>query len=130
MPTIAERPSIAEPPSESDIFARVIATDEALPPNVARSVLAWKFPNRDVARVRKLQARNNSGTITDRERRELESYVRVGQFVAVMQAKARLTLKNDRGKGKVSLRHRSISQPGVAEGAPPVNLRSVFAFEP
>jgi hypothetical protein len=88
--------SVAEPPSESDIFARVIATDETLPPNVARIVLAWKFPKRDLARVRRLQEKNNAGTITDRERRELETYVRVGQFVAVMQAKARLSLKDRR----------------------------------
>jgi hypothetical protein len=87
-----------EPPSESDLFARVIAAEDALPPNVARSVLAWKFPKRDLTRVQRLQEKNNSGTITGRERRELETYVRVGQFVAVMQARARLTLKNRRGK--------------------------------
>ena len=61
-------------------------------------MLAWKFPKPDLDRVQKLQAKNNAGTITDAERRELESYVRVGQFVAVMQARARLTLKNRRGK--------------------------------
>ncbi|HKA08302.1 MAG TPA: hypothetical protein VKD71_13665 [Gemmataceae bacterium] len=87
-----------EPPSESDLFARVIASEDALPRNVARSVLAWKFPKRDLTRVQSLQEKNNAGTITDLERRELETYVRVGQFVAVMQARARLTLKNRRGK--------------------------------
>ena len=87
-----------ETPSDSDIFARVIAAHDALPPNVARSVLAWKFPEPDLRRIRTLQQKNNAGTISDAERRELESYVRVGQFVAVMQAKARLTLKNRRGK--------------------------------
>jgi hypothetical protein len=91
-------PTVVETPTDSDIFARVIAADEAIPPNVARSVLAWKFPEPDLDRVRKLQEKNNAGTISDAERRELESYVRVGQFVAVMQAKARLTLKKRRGK--------------------------------
>jgi hypothetical protein len=91
-------PTAIEPPSESDLFARVIAAEDALPANVARSVLAWRFPKRDLTRVQKLQEKNNAGTITDRERRELETYVRVGQFVAVMQARARLTLKNRRGK--------------------------------
>jgi len=65
---------------------------------VARSVLAWKFPKPDVIRVEKLQQKNNAGTISDAERSELESYVRVGQFVAVMQAQARLALESDRGK--------------------------------
>lgn len=39
-----------------------------------------------------------AGTISDAEYRDLESYVRVRQFVAVMQAKARLAPKNRRGK--------------------------------
>jgi hypothetical protein len=91
-------PDIVEPPVDSDIFARVIAVDEAIPPSVARSVLAWKFPNRDLKRVAKLQQKNNAGTISDAERSELESYVRVGQFVAVIQARARLALKNSRGQ--------------------------------
>jgi hypothetical protein len=86
-----------ETPADSDIFARVISSDDVIPPSVARSVLAWKFPEPDLERVRRLQERNNAGTISAAERRELESYVRVGQFVAVMQAKARLALKNGRG---------------------------------
>lgn len=83
--------------ADSEIFARVIDADDALPASLARSVLNWKFPTRDLQRVKKLQARNNAGTINDAERAELESYVRVGQFVAVMQAKAQLTLGRRRG---------------------------------
>lgn len=88
---------IMEPLADSDIFARVIAADEAIPPSVARSVLEWKFPKADLKRVGRLQVKHNAGTISDTERRELESYVRFGQFLAVMQARARLTLKNGRG---------------------------------
>lgn len=84
-------------PAESEIFSRVISTRQALPTAVARSVLEWKFPAADLKRVRKLQARNNAGTITEAERSELEKYVRVGQFVAVMQARSRLVLKAQRG---------------------------------
>jgi hypothetical protein len=87
-----------EPPAESEIFARVITTDDVMPTNVARSVLAWKFPAKDVKRIRQLQVKNNAGTISDSEFRELERYVRVGEFVAVLQAQARLSLKNRRGK--------------------------------
>jgi hypothetical protein len=87
-----------ETPVDSDIFGRMVADDEALPVNVARTVLAWKFPASDVKRIQALQTKNNAGTISDAERQLLESYVRVGQFVAVVQAKARLTLKNRRGK--------------------------------
>ena len=91
-------PTVAEPLADSDIFARVIAADKALPPIVARTVLAWQFPKRDLVKVRRLQDKNSAGTISDAERQLLESYVRVGQFVAVMQAKARLAMKNRRGK--------------------------------
>lgn len=89
---------LIEPPADSDIFARVIATDDPMPLSVARSVLTWKFPTKDVKRIRRLQEKNNAGTISEAEYRELESYVRVGEFVAVIQAEARLTLKNRRGK--------------------------------
>jgi hypothetical protein len=88
----------AETTADSEIFARVVAADEALPVGLARSVLRWKFPKRDSRRVAKLQGKNNAGTISPKERSELESYVRVGQFVAVMQAKARLSLKHGHGK--------------------------------
>jgi hypothetical protein len=85
------------PSSDSDIFARVVSSNEALPPGVARAVLDWKFPEVDLKRVARLQKKNNLGGITESERRQLESYVRVGQFIAVMQAKAKLSLKK-RGK--------------------------------
>jgi hypothetical protein len=90
--------TVIEAPSDSEIFARVIAGKDALPRDLAPSVLAWKFPRRDLKRIEKLQDKNNAGTITDAERSELESYVRVGQLVAVMQAKARLVMKNRRGE--------------------------------
>jgi hypothetical protein len=83
--------------TEAEIFSRVIGGDDALPVSVARSVLTWKFPRRDLARVRKLQEKNNAGTITVAERDELKRYVRVSQFISVLQARARLTLKS-RGK--------------------------------
>jgi hypothetical protein len=90
--------TIIDTSADSEIFARVISADEALSPDIARSVLAWTFPEEDRELVRELQDKNNSGTITDSEQRMLESYVRVGQFVAVMQARARLALKEYRGQ--------------------------------
>lgn len=85
-------------PTDSDIFARVVAADDSLPVSLARTVLGWKFPAKDLGRVRMLQTKNNAGTITQAERQLLESYVRIGQFVAIMQAKARLALKSRRRK--------------------------------
>lgn len=89
--------TIVELPADTDIFGRVIATNAQISPSVARTLLAWRFPKADLAKIRKLQKKNNAGTILEAELLELESYVRVGQFVAVIQAKAKLTLKNRRG---------------------------------
>ena len=43
--------------------------------------------------MRELMQRNNQGSITERERAEMESYRRVGTFLGVVQARARLHLR-------------------------------------
>ena len=40
-----------------------------------------------------LADRNNKGTISDTEQEELDKYLRVGSFINLVQAKARLSLK-------------------------------------
>jgi hypothetical protein len=83
-----------EPTTECDILSRVIdADEESLPPAAARALLRWRFPQPDVDRMQDLADRNTEGDLSPEERRELENYVHVGQFVAVLQAKARLSLQ-------------------------------------
>jgi hypothetical protein len=80
--------------SESDILAEVIAADVGdLSPDVAQSLLRWKFTDRAVARMTELADRNNKGTITLPQREDLEKYLRVGSLLNIVQAKARLSLK-------------------------------------
>ena len=80
--------------TEVDIMADVIGPEHGdLPPEVARSILRWKFTDRAAARMTKLADRNSRGTITPTEREELEKYLRVGSFVNLVQAKARLSLR-------------------------------------
>ena len=80
--------------TEADILRDVIGADHGdLTPEVAHSVLRWRFTDRAVTRMNDLAARNNEGTITDIEREELDKYVRVGSFINLIQAKARLSLK-------------------------------------
>jgi hypothetical protein len=74
--------------AESSILDRLV-----LPPEAARAVLAIKFTSEDEQRMRELMDRNNQGTITAGELAEMEGYRRVGAFLGVMQAKARLHLK-------------------------------------
>jgi hypothetical protein len=81
--------------TESDILADIIAPDKGdLPTEVAQSVLCWKFTDRALAHMNDLADRNNKGTITAQERQDLEKYLRVGNLVNILQAKARLSLKS------------------------------------
>ncbi len=79
--------------TEAGILADVIAPDRGdLSPEVAHSLLRWKFTNRAAARMNQLAERNRKGTISESDREELQRYLRVGNFVNVVQAKARLSL--------------------------------------
>ncbi|MBI1900224.1 MAG: hypothetical protein HYS13_03785 [Planctomycetia bacterium] len=80
---------------EVHILSDVIAPDNGdLPPAVARTVLKWRFSDRAVAEMNRLAKRNNDGTITPGELDALHEYVRVGTFINLVQAKARLSLKS------------------------------------
>jgi len=80
--------------TEVDIMSDVIAPERGdLPPDVAASILRWKFTDRAIARMPELAARNNRGSITQPEREELDKYLRVGSFINVVQAKARVSLR-------------------------------------
>jgi len=81
--------------TESDILADVIAPDQGdLSAEVAQSVLGWRFTSRASARMNRLAERNRKGTISGAERQELEKYLRVGNLINILQAKARLSLKS------------------------------------
>ena len=80
--------------TEADILKDIIAPDHGdMTREVAQSVLQWKFTERAAARMSDLADRNNKGTISDSERDELEKYLRVGSLINLVQAKARLSLK-------------------------------------
>lgn len=66
---------------------------ETIEPDVARAILKWKFSAESVDRMNWLAERNRSDTMTSEEREELERFIRVGSRVNVLQAKARLALR-------------------------------------
>ncbi|GEM_PF-1283476 len=79
--------------TEADILAEVVAAGEGdLTPEVARSILRWKFPRRSVSQMNRLAQRNQRGTITALERETLERYLRVGSLLNLLQGKAHLSL--------------------------------------
>ncbi len=63
-------------------------------PEIARSILGFRFSEAQNARMRKLAEKNSQGALTKTEAEETESYRRVGNLLALLQAKARLALEN------------------------------------
>jgi hypothetical protein len=81
--------------TEAAILARLIQSRDAeLAPEVARYLLAFEFDATDVARMNELAERAQLGQLTNQEQAELESYLHVGNLLAVMQSKARRFLKH------------------------------------
>ena len=84
--------------NEVEIWAGVIHPDQNdMPEPAATTVLAWTFNDQAKRRMEEFAARNGQGTLSDSEREELEAYVNVGQVIAILQAKARLSLKRLNG---------------------------------
>ncbi len=79
--------------TEADILTEVVEPDRpTLSPQLAEELLTWHFNENATNRMRDLLQKNNAGTITPPEKQTLENYLRVGEFVDLMQAKARMTL--------------------------------------
>jgi hypothetical protein len=80
--------------TEAEILFEVVAPNRAdVAPEAVRLIASLRFSEAQQERMRALAAKNNEGTITDAEREEMESFRRVGNFLAILQAKARLSLK-------------------------------------
>lgn len=83
--------------TELDILSDVISPKRAdLTPDVARTVLRWKFSKKSIARMDRLAAKNRQGKITARERELLDQFLRVGSLVNLLQAKAHKSLGQNR----------------------------------
>jgi cell division FtsZ-interacting protein ZapD len=75
--------------SEADILAHAIETlDRTQRAQVCRSMSALKLPTEDLDRVDALLAKNRDGEITTAERAELDRFLRVGNFLALVRARA------------------------------------------
>jgi hypothetical protein len=84
--------------TEADILAEVVDTHPPrLSAEAARSLLALRFGTEATKRIRGLLRKSNRGTITAGERVTLENYLRVGQLLDLLQAKARLALRHSAG---------------------------------
>jgi hypothetical protein len=75
--------------SEGEILSHVL---ESLDKNswhrAAEAVSKLSFPKKDLDRVDQLLRKNRSGKISKGEHKELETYLRVGNFLGLMRARA------------------------------------------
>jgi uncharacterized protein YnzC (UPF0291/DUF896 family) len=79
--------------SEADILNEMVAPDVGdFPPEGARALLALQFTPTAVSRMNELAEKNRLDAISAVEREEMEKYMRVGNFLSVIKAKARLSL--------------------------------------
>jgi hypothetical protein len=76
------------------ILGRLLEPDnDDLSPEAARCFLSLDFPKKDHRRMRQLSAKATAGRLTPAERDELDEYLRVADLLALLQSRARLSLK-------------------------------------
>ncbi len=79
--------------TESEILEQVIEPDTAgMSPEAAKALLRFQFNAAAVARMNELAEKNRQSTIAPSERALLERYLRVGNFLNLIHAKARCAL--------------------------------------
>jgi hypothetical protein len=79
---------------DTAILTRAISpVRKSLSRDVAEEILQWDFPAEDKVRMAELSAKARAGELSVEEETEIDSYVRVGHIVNLMQAKARLAIK-------------------------------------
>ena len=81
--------------TEAAILNRILDADRAdLVPEAASFLLQLDFNDADHARMAELSAKANEGNLSEEEGRELDTYIFVNDFFAILQSKARRSLKN------------------------------------
>jgi hypothetical protein len=80
------------PLADTDIFLRLWERQK-LTSTLARHLLRLGFSPEDKARMHDLAVRNQTGKISPSELHELDSYIRVGTLLSILQSRARKLLK-------------------------------------
>jgi len=79
--------------TETDVLDQLLTAEEpGFSPESARALLSLRFSPTAIKRLNELAAKNQQGALSDTERAELEKYLRVGNLLNVVQAKARVCL--------------------------------------
>ena len=81
------------PNREADIWARLIQTPgDDLSRETAEYLLSMRLGDSDLNRLHQLAEGSEAGTLTGAELAEFDSYLHIGNLLAVMQSKARRVL--------------------------------------
>lgn len=84
----------ASPNTEAAILARLIQIEqEELSRGAAEYLLSIRFGDHDTARMNELSDLARQGKLTSEEQAELDSYIHVGNLLAVIQSKSRRALQ-------------------------------------
>jgi len=85
--------SAANPVSEAALLEEMVSPlDEGFKPEAAEAILRLRFSDETYDRIRALLDANNRDALSEQEKRDLEKYLRVGQLLDLLHAKARLCL--------------------------------------
>jgi hypothetical protein len=80
--------------SEMPILRRIVDPGQPLlSAEAAQALLRLDFNADDRTHMHQLAAKNRSGNLTPAEEQELNSYIRVGQMLGILQSKARRSLR-------------------------------------
>jgi hypothetical protein len=87
------------PSTEGAIWARIVDPDTAdLSRDAAQALLQLDFRSADRRRMDELAAKASAGALTRGERKEAETYNRVAHLLALVQSKARQSLRARKGR--------------------------------
>jgi hypothetical protein len=95
---MSSEPSTAN--READIWARLMrAQKDELSAQAAEFLLSINFKDSDRRRMIELADRSEAGTLTAEEVAEFDGYLHIGNFLAIMQSRARLALTKGKPRG-------------------------------
>ncbi|MFO0964672.1 MAG: hypothetical protein U0793_03670 [Gemmataceae bacterium] len=79
--------------TEADILSDIVEPDRpGLPKEVAQTIVRLRFHDRALMRMNELAEKNRRGELTGTEQADLDKYLRVGNFLNLLKAKALVSL--------------------------------------
>ena len=67
---------------------------DCMTPEFARRIVDLRAPAAVQHRIEELASKSSAGSLSGEEREEYEAYVSAGNFIAILQSKARILLQN------------------------------------